>query len=190
MKMKQLLMLLLSTFIVLNSHLPAAAASLEEKMYAPLSGPTCVDFADLTVGTVYNYGDVFVSRRVGVGVNHYFDPYRKPHKGIVQVGPGGMTTGTPHELAIKLASVTFDLPAPLTSGLTLQYYVVPGGPLNIRINGQFLNFGEMTDIHGLWIGGVNVQVFGTPEQGTLYLNGTVNDLLIGGQKLAVNDLCF
>jgi hypothetical protein len=75
-------------------------------------------------------------------------------------------------------------------GLSL-YFGEYGGNLNIEVNGDFRNFEDFIDIHGILVGGVPVIVIGSAiaECGELFLAGEINSFAIGGQELFIDHVC-
>jgi hypothetical protein len=66
-----------------------------------------------------------------------------------------------------------------------------GGNVNIDINGDFRNADDLLDFDGQIIGGVQVMVIDGQENkpARMELKGEILSFAIGGQELAIDDLC-
>ncbi|MBC8249799.1 MAG: hypothetical protein H8E90_08990, partial [Anaerolineales bacterium] len=150
----------------------------------------CVDFEDLTLGTVYNVGDTFVTSGITVTATAFqWSGGTWTSDGFAEVENTGLAGGTGQEMEVNNITLEFDFGDPI-SGLELLFGEY-GGNLNIEINGAFQNFENFADIDGSTIGGVSVSVvngFGN-DQGTLTLSGTIYSFTIGGQELWIDDVC-
>jgi hypothetical protein len=68
-------------------------------------------------------------------------------------------------------------------------YADGGGNINMGINGDFRNTGDLIDLDGALVGGVEVTVIaGANNKGMVILRGEVRDLLIGGQEFSIDDI--
>lgn len=162
----------------------------------PVPEPTeppesCIDFSDLTVGKEYTVGDSFVTSGVTVSVEPFIWSDGTPTSdGVAQVVADGLAGGSGNEVWTNNVNLRFDFGGPI-DGLSLRFGEY-GGNLNIEINGDFVNFEDMTDIDGAVIGGVTVSVpsggFGG-DMGVLVLTGTINSFSIGGQEFVIDDVC-
>jgi hypothetical protein len=66
-----------------------------------------------------------------------------------------------------------------------------GGNINISVNGDFRNIGNMIAVDGMMIGGCLVRVLGGGygnDCGKLAVLGTVNQLMLGGQEFFIDSL--
>lgn len=159
----------------------------------PPSSLECIDFEDPSLNSKYNILDVI------------YDSGAKVFVGSFQWGNGQWTSGGYAQIMkeedqdaggsgqyvwTNNVNLSIDFCRPI-KGLTLHfgYY---GGNNNIKINGELVNFNPFDDIHGKTIGGVKVTVidgFGKDVKGTLKLCGTIKSFVIGGQELAIDDVC-
>ncbi len=104
----------------------------------------------------------------------------------------GQAGGSGRELWINHINLDFGFPVPLTymDFLFGEY----GGNLNIEINGDFRNFEDMQNIHGLTIGGATVRVTdftgGAGGQGTgqVEVTGPINTFYVGGQEFVIDSM--
>lgn len=151
----------------------------------------CVSFEDQKVGTQYKVFEWFKEGDVVVAFAPFFwsdgTPTVDGYAEIFDIGDAG---GSGNELMINNINVRFIFPC-IIEGLILKFGEY-GGNLNIKINGEFVNFEDFTEIDGMMIGGVKVSVpsggFGN-DQGELVLEGKIYSFMIGGQELLIDDIC-
>ena len=146
----------------------------------------CVDFEYPPLDTTYHVPETFVDS----GVTISLEPFQGATDGYAYISNGGQAGGSGQEVWTNNVNLRFHFPVP-PNGLSLKFGAY-GGILNIRINGEFKTFGHFTDLHGSTIGGVGVSVetgFGTAAQGILILEGEITGFEIGGQELAIDDVC-
>jgi hypothetical protein len=142
-------------------------------------------FDDLTAGTVYLVGDTFMTSGQTVDVKPFqWSGGLWSNQGEVIVDSANRAGGSGLDLQCRNASVHFNAP-PLDYAELL--YGEYGGNVNLAVNGDFRNVNDLTDLDGAVVGGVAVTVLpggaGVLGQGVLRLEGPINDLVIGGQEL-------
>lgn len=151
----------------------------------------CIDFSDLALGITYNPGDTFSSAGVTLDARDFvWSSGTSTSGGYAAVENGGLAGGSDNELAINNVNIGFDFGV-LIEGLELSFGEY-GGNLNIEMNGDFVNFGDITDIDGTTIGGVDVSVAmaASPDgQGILKLVGSIDTFIFGGQELWIDNVC-
>jgi len=145
--------------------------------------PPCVDFNDLPVDSSY-YDETFTSRGTDITVRD----------GSVVVGDAGNAGGTGNELDINYANLDFDFGGSI-AGLSLGFDE-QGGSYNLEINGQSIYFNAFAELDGLAIGGVQISIYGNPDEFGYYhpgnlqaYGGTINSFVIGGDYLYIDDVC-
>lgn len=150
----------------------------------------CIDFESLTSGTSYVVGNTFNDSGAIMTVQSF------------TLGGGGVTsagnamvssTGAAGAsgLDVNLNNVNLDIDFQQTlQGISLHFGEY-GGNLNITINGDFRNFNNFSDIHGLTIGGTQVYVINGlgNDKGKLFVFGTITSFAIGGQELWIDHIC-
>ena len=153
------------------------------------SHPPCVDFEDLTSGTVYSVTDTFTDSGATMTVKDFqWSGGTWTSDGTATVCNVQDAGGSGLDVNCNNVNINFDFGSPL-DGLSLLYGEY-GGNLNIDINGDFQNFENFADIDGLTIGGINVAVTDLGAgKGELTLSGVINSFDIGGQELWVDDVC-
>jgi hypothetical protein len=146
-------------------------------------------FEDLVKGSVFQVGNSFTTAFVPLYVKSFqVSNGQWTGRGSVSVASGALAGGTGLGLAVHNANVAFQFPAVLKA-LDIRYGD-DGGNLNLNLNGDFRNFNDFEDINGAVIGGVQVAVATDPDPhtGTLFLEGTINSLVLGGQALLIDHI--
>lgn len=153
------------------------------------SHPDCVDFEDLSPGTIYAVTDTFTDSGATMEVKQFqWGDLTWTSDGTATVTNVQDAGGSGLDINCNNVNINFDFGSPL-NGLSLLYGEY-GGNLNIDINGTFQNFEDMADIDGLTIGGVDVLVTDLGGGlGKLELDGVINSFDIGGQELWVDNVC-
>lgn len=152
---------------------------------------TEVRFESLPLGSTYHVTDTFTTNS---GATFTVRPFQWSNltwtpSGRVRVEDGKHAGGSGHELAVNNVNVgmVFDYPLEMLSLRFGEY----GGNLNIEVNGAFENFENFADIDGKVIGDVEVGVEGGlgHDVGMLKLIGRIKAFSVGGQELAIDDVC-
>ena len=146
-------------------------------------------FEDLTPGARYNVSDVFITSNVAVHVRKFqWANGLWTDTGHAKVENGGMAGGFGNEINVNNVNLEFAFPRiiPELKLLFGEY----GGNCNIEINGDFLNFGNFSEINGKTIGGVEVSVVNGlgNDTGELHLSGKITQFAIGGQELYIDHI--
>jgi hypothetical protein len=151
----------------------------------------CVDFEEQTPGATFPAGAGFVDSGVPVSV----EPFEWSNGtvytgGLATVTQGGQSGGWGLDVNANNVNLAFHFPEPLLKGLVFDFGEY-GGNLNISVNGQFHNFQNFADIHGLAIGGTWVKVIGGlgNDTGRVFLFGPVHQFAVGGQELFIDNVC-
>ena len=151
----------------------------------------CVDFEDLALGATFVVGDVFSSGGVDIQVTEFtYDTGTTTSTGDTEVAGGGDAGGLGQDLLVNNVLVRFGFPSTPLDGLSFRFGEY-GGNLNIRVNSDFVNFENFSEIDGAVIGGVTVSVVGGTggDTGVATLIGSISDFAVGGQELFIDDLC-
>jgi len=160
-------------------------------IYVHSASAAVLDFEDLVLGTEYHVGDTFTTAGVPITGEAFWPSVGDPIAGgFARVVDDGMADGAGNELAVNNINLSFDFGGPI-AGLSLQYGEY-GGNLNININGDFVNFGNFTDIDNTTIGGTAIftQDSGAAgnSSGALFVIGTIDSFAIGGQELWIDNM--
>lgn len=145
----------------------------------------CSAFEDLVLGTTYTPVTSFTSNGSKFNVTG---------PGFAQVENGGKAAGAGNEIEVNNVSLALDFAAsgfPSADALAFRFGEY-GGSLSLRVNGTLVNFNNFADIDGSVIGGVAVSVingFGN-DAGSVTLLGAINDWMVFGQELWIDDLCL
>ena len=149
-----------------------------------------VTFEDLAVGANYNLGDSFLSDGVTFTVVQFIWSNNNPSTGgTVNVADQQLSGGTGNDISISNVSVRPMLPAG-TIKVTFNAGTY-GGNMNLKINGDFLNFTDIATINGITLGGVSITATGSQNTpGIWTLEGSINSLEVGGQEYWMDNLCI
>ncbi len=148
-----------------------------------LGGSVNIGFEDLVVSTVYNVGDTFVSSGIPIDVASF-----QSVMGTARVGNGGLAGGSGNEINLNNVTLIFNYDIPLIHlNLAFGEY---GGDVSVMINGVTHVVANLSELDGQVIGGVEVSVVGGGgnDQGTLSLNGVINQFATGGQEYYIDNV--
>ncbi|MDH5506956.1 MAG: cadherin domain-containing protein [Anaerolineae bacterium] len=151
---------------------------------------SCVDFENLTRGTIYTVGDVFSSMGARIQVLDYASMGGTVISGgQAWVDSSGTAGGTGIEIGVNNAALFIDFGRVL-SGLRLHFGAF-GSNYSITINGSIVDFNAFLNINGKEVAGVTVSVTpgGASGQGILGLSGKIESFAIGGEELWIDDVC-
>jgi len=148
-------------------------------------------FDDLATGTAYSPGDSFISDSIAVKLKpfQYFDG------SWTSGGHASVTTdlwahGSYNELNTNNISAYYDFGGSIGSQTEVALlFGEYGGNINIAVNGDFANIHNFIDVDGAMLGGCNITVVSGGlggDHGELLILGTIQNLTIGGQELAVD----
>ena len=150
----------------------------------------CVEFEDVPLMAMFNVGDSFPSAGTVINMHDFqWTGGAWTGTGNAQIQAGDFAGGSGQEVAVSNINLEFIFGHPVPGlGFNFGEY---GGNLNIEINGDFRNFQNFVDIDGLNIGGVTVAVVNGlgNDKGHVQLTGVINDFVIGGQELFLDDVC-
>ena len=154
--------------------------------------PPCIDFADGDPGTEIGVGSSLTSGGVLISAEPFTDTFGIPFfDGTLSVVSTTVTGGVAPELHMSAINANFDIAGRFPTGANFFAYD-QGGTFNFVINGDFFNGENLEDLDGLTLGGVYIRVpFGGGENMVteVQMIGAVNELIIGGQELTIDDLC-
>lgn len=180
---------------------PAVRAAIDNLVItetaAPPAGPcNRLEFEDLALGATYPSGSSFVTEGVMVNVRDFFftpGPCVPPTtSNVARVRADGLACGQGKEIEVNNVSLAFDFGGPVTE--VMIPYGEYGGTVDLGINGDCRVVQNFADLSGASLGGVNINVvdFGAPGNscGVIILTGDVNDLLLGGQELFIDNLSY
>lgn len=156
----------------------------------PICQPT---FDDRPLGEIKHVGDFFVTDGIDVYMKNfiYFNG-TVASGGHSEIMNGLAACGTDQELWTSVINANFDFANSVGSVENLYYrYGWYGGTLNIEINGDFANVPDYSHLHGMVLGGVQIDVLSggaTNGCGEVRLHGQVDQLLVGGEEFVID--CF
>ena len=152
----------------------------------------CIKFNDLSNGTEYLVGDTITSSSKSVVVEQFQRSNGTwVSTGKARVDNRGFAQGSGLDLNARESNLNFKFDYPLTK-MTIKFAEL-GGTNNIRINGDFRNVADLINLNGTAIGAVQVTVNATQQgvnwYGEIKLSGVINEFVLGGQELWVDDVC-
>jgi hypothetical protein len=152
----------------------------------------CVTFSDQTPHTEYHVGDVITSSGTDLAVEKFqYAGGAWTSSGSAMVDTSNYSHGSGKDLNARNVNVRFRFNYPL-DGITLKFGEL-GGNNNIEVNSDFKNVQDLISLNGTTVGNVQVTVNATQQgnnwYGEMTLDGTINDFLIGGQELWLDNIC-
>jgi hypothetical protein len=150
----------------------------------------CIDFESLTSGATYTVGNTFSDSGAIMTVQSFtWSNGTSTSAGNATVSSTGLAGAAGLDVNLNNVNISVDFQQTL-QGLSLCFGEY-GGNLNITINGDFRNFENFIDIHGLTIGGTQVRVINGAgnDTGKLFVFGTVTSFSVGGQELWIDHIC-
>ncbi|WP_062290910.1 DUF6519 domain-containing protein [Nostoc piscinale] len=169
---------------LIGDRLPAAP---ETKGNSPTINR--IDFSGVAVGTTYRVGETFPAPS-GVTVTareFQWSNGQNTSNGFARIDAGNRAGGTSPELQCNNINFQFEFAAP-PNQVTVRFADF-GGNVNLSINGVFRNLGDLVEVNGQSIGGVQVSV--TPGRvGLLTLTGAISRFAVGGQEFWIDNVQF
>jgi hypothetical protein len=151
----------------------------------------CVDFEDPPLGQEYGVLDSFQDSGAVIRVAAFqWGNGQWTTGGNTTVTDQGMAGGSGQEMWINNVNLDIRHLACPVEFLVLRFGEY-GGNVNIDVNGDFRNADNLLDLDGQTIGGVQVLVLDGQENkpALMELKGEIWSFAIGGQELAIDDLC-
>jgi hypothetical protein len=151
-------------------------------------------FEDQTLGASFEVDDSFTSG----AATHTFADFYSPDAtcstpfsdGVATIGNGQLACTDGKELQLNNINDRIDFGGPVDR--LLLAFGEYGGNVNLQINGECRNVANFSDVSNQLVGGVHVRVeeFGDPGQscGALYAEGTIEEFVIGGQELWIDNV--
>lgn len=147
-------------------------------------------FDDLATGTIYHPGDAFASDGIAVKIQdfQYWDG-SWTNGGEARVSTDLMANGAYNELNTNNTNAFYDFAGSIGTQTTVELlFGEYGGNINVAVNGDFTNVANFLDLPPA-LGGCAITIVsggGGGDAGELVITGTIQDVLIGGQELAVD----
>jgi hypothetical protein len=148
-------------------------------------------FDDLPLASTYHTGDTMMSDGIAVKFEDFqYDDGSWTPTGEATVTNALWAHGSLNELNTNNINAHYDFAGSIGTQTQVELlFGEYGGNINIAVNGDFANVGNFMDVHGAVLGGCNITVvsggFGG-DHGELVILGAIQDLIIGGQELAVD----
>jgi len=151
----------------------------------------CVDFEDPPLGAQYPILGSFQDSGALIRVAAFqWGSGDWTTGGYTEVSNEGLAGGSGQEMWINNVNLDFKLLGCPFRNLVI-YFGEYGGNVNIDINGEFRNSANLLDFDSQIIGSVEVRVIDGHENrpAKMELIGEVRSFAIGGQELAIDDVC-
>jgi hypothetical protein len=153
--------------------------------------PGCVTFESLKPDSTFAVGDTFSDAGVQLFVREFqWSNGIWTADGKAVIDTGGKAGGTGNDLNTNNVNIGFEFGRPVQS--VYFRFGEYGGNLNLEVNGDWLNFANFADIHGLMVGQVMIMAtngYGN-DQGMVALIGPIQSFAVGGQELWLDDVCY
>jgi len=161
-----------------------------ERHVFTLQGPgeRCADFDDLPEWDTYHVNDVFRTQgHLVTGREYIRSSGVIVPSGYAEVRSSDDDTGK--MLYLSEVSVEFAFDGPVL-GVGFAFGET-GENINLEINGDLQNVPDFADVNGLAIGGCLVTVTDDVGSytGTVWIAGQVDQLMVGGHELFIDDVC-
>jgi hypothetical protein len=152
----------------------------------------CINFSEQTSGTDFNVGDVITSCDTDILVEQFqWGNGTWTSDGTARVDDRNYAKGSGNDLNARNVNLNFQYDYPLDK-ISFKFGDY-GGNSNIKINGDFRNISDMTSLNGITVGSVQISMDvvqdGNNWIGNATLEGTINEFVIGGQELWLDDIC-
>jgi len=159
----------------------------------------CVEFQDLTLGSVYNVGDSFTVHSADgsfgfdvIASDFFFSSGSAFSGGFAEVENGGLAGYYGHEMEVNNINLEFTPTGASPMGLSVMFGEY-GGNINLSVNGVAANVANFIDLDGLTLGGAMLSVptggLGN-DTGELRMTGApITQFIIGGQELWIDHIC-
>ena len=147
-------------------------------------------FDDLATGTIYNPGDTFTSDGINVKVQDFqWADGTWTSGGHARVSTDWWAHGSYNELNTNNTNALYDFAGSIGTQTEVELlFGEYGGNINVAVNGDFANVDNFLDLPPA-LGGCTITIVsgGTGgDAGEMVILGAIQDLMIGGQELAVD----
>jgi hypothetical protein len=158
------------------------------------AGETCIDFDALALDTNYHNGDSLTEDRTLLMIGPFqWGNGTWTFGNMAEVDPGAKAGGSGNSLQLNNVDATFGVGCATKISVHYGEY---GGNVNLRVNGDFRNTDNFSDLTNSSVGGANIVVTLISPAGehnefaVLEITGTITDFALGGQELWIDDVCI
>jgi hypothetical protein len=153
----------------------------------------CFKFSDLASGSAFRVGDLINTSNKNILVEKFqYSDGRWTSTGQARVDMDSYSGGSGNEINARNVNLNFMIGYPVKT-LTIKFGEL-GGNINITINENFDNLGDLISLNGTTLGGVVISVNAIKKEnnwfGEMVLNGAINSFSIGGQELWIDNVCY
>ena len=152
----------------------------------------CLSFSDQAAGTVFHVGDTITTSGTNIAVEQFqYGGGTWTSNGSARVDTQQYSGGSGKDLNARNVNLHFMFDYPLDK-ITLKFGEL-GGNNNIKVNDDFRNVQNLISLNGNTVGGAHVAVTATQQgnnwYGDMVIKGDINNFVIGGQELWLDDVC-
>ncbi len=152
----------------------------------------CIQFEEYTSGTEFNVGDIITSCDTRILVEQFqWQNGTWSSTGTAKIHDQNYAKGSGNDLNARNVNLNFKYNYPLDK-ITFKFGEL-GGNINLKINGDFRNINDLVTLNGNTVGNVSVTINATQDGNNWYgdarLEGTINEFVIGGQELWLDNIC-
>ncbi len=168
------------------------ASALSLLLFILVSG-CCTYFSDVPAAVVYHVGDTIPSSPTQISVEQFqWANGQWTTAGSARADTRNYSQGSGADLNANNVNLHFLFQYPVKQ-VTLKFGEL-GGNVNLKVNDDFKNTGNFTDLNGTVVGGATVTVSASQQpggnwHGTLTVTGIINGFAVGGQELWIDDVC-
>ncbi len=159
---------------------------------AMLISGCCVRFTDQAAGTVFHVGDTITTSGTDIAVDQFqYGNNNWTSDGSARVDTNQYSGGSGKDLNARNVNLRFMFDYPVDK-ITLKFGEL-GGNNNIKVNDDFRNVPDLVSLNGNTIGNAHVTVTAAQQgnnwYGDMVIEGDINNFVIGGQELWLDDIC-
>ena len=152
----------------------------------------CIKFTNQTAGSDFNVGTIISSCDTDIMVEQFqWGNGTWTSSGTARVDDRNYAKGSGNDINARNVNLNFLYDHPLDK-ITFKFAEF-GGNINIKINGDFKNINDMISLNGTSVGNVQITINANQDGNNWYgeaiLEGVINEFVIGGQELWLDNIC-
>jgi len=152
----------------------------------------CLRFSDQASDAVFNVGDTITTSGTDIAVEQFqYADGTWTSAGSARVDTSQYSGGSGKDLNARNVNLRFMFDYPVDK-ITLKFGEL-GGNNNIKVNDNFRNVQDLVSLNGNTIGGAQVTVSAVQQgnnwYGDMSIEGDIDNFVIGGQELWLDDIC-
>lgn len=159
---------------------------------AMLAFGCCLRFTDQTPNTTFHVGDTITTSGTKIVVEKFqWGNGNWTTSGSAKVDMRHYSGGAGNDLNTNNVNLRFLFSYPVEK-ISFKFGEL-GGNINIKVNNDFRNVPNLVNLNNTTIGSAQVTVNqiqqGSNQYGSMTIKGNINNFLIGGQELWLDDVC-